>query len=123
VLAGRTLRGQAPHGPELFDTFHAITTQAREVVTKHLSLLASQIARIVADGIVAQDFARTDPAVAGRAVLQATARFHHPAHAAEWFEPSTDADLDAVVSLLLAGLSAAAPSTRITRPRAATAPR
>jgi AcrR family transcriptional regulator len=100
-------RRMAREDPELFDTFHTIATQARGVVTEHLRILAGQIAQIVADGIAAGDFTGAEPAVAGRAVLQATARFHHPAHAAEWADPSIEADLDAVVSLLLAGLGAA----------------
>ncbi len=99
-------RRMAREDPELFQTFHAIATQARGVVTEHLRILAGQIATIVADGIAGGDFAPTDPAVAGRAVLHATARFHHPAHAAEWADPAIDADLDSVVSLLLSGLRA-----------------
>ncbi len=100
-------RRMAREDPELFGTFHAIATEARDVVTEHLRILAGQIARIVRDGVAAGDFARTDPDVAGRAVLQATARFHHPAHAAEWVDDNIDGDLDAVVSLLLVGLGGA----------------
>ncbi|MGE5718499.1 MAG: hypothetical protein ACM3XQ_01345 [Nocardioidaceae bacterium] len=48
--------------------------------------------------------AAADPAVAGRAVLQASALFHHPAHAREWAEPGLDAALEAVLDLLLEGL-------------------
>jgi AcrR family transcriptional regulator len=102
-----TKRRMAREDPELFQTFHTIATQAREVVTEHLRILADQVARIVADGIAAGEFRAADPAVAGRAVLQATARFHHPAHATEWSDTDLDADLDAVVSLLLTGLRAA----------------
>ncbi|WP_238453891.1 hypothetical protein [Micromonospora sp. ATA51] len=43
---------------------------------------------------------------AGRTVLQATARFHHPAHAAEWAAPAVDDDLTAVIDVLLRGLGA-----------------
>jgi AcrR family transcriptional regulator len=112
-------RRMAKEDPELFDTFHAIATEARDVVTEHLRILAGQVARIVTDGIAAGAFARTDAEVAGRAVLQATARFHHPAHAAEWADPGIDADLDAVVTLVLTGLGAAATPARndgVTKP-------
>ena len=112
VQLSRVKRRRAREDPELFDTFHAIATEARDVVAEHLRILAGQIARIVADGIAAGDFAPTDPDVAGRAVLQATARFHHPAHATEWADPRIDADLDAVVSLVLAGMGAAAQPSR-----------
>jgi AcrR family transcriptional regulator len=115
-----TKRRMAREDPELFQTFHTIATQARDVVTEHLRTLADQVARIIADGIAAAEFRAADPVVAGRAVLQATARFHHPAHATEWVDPDLDADLDAVVSLLLTGLRAAdvrSPDTATTRPR------
>lgn len=98
-------RRMASEDPELFHTFHTIATQSREVVTAHLDILAGQLARIIADGIASGQFAPTDANAAGRAVLQATARFHHPLHASEWADPAIDADLDAVVGLLLRGLS------------------
>jgi AcrR family transcriptional regulator len=97
-------RRMAGQDPELFDTFHAIATEAREVVTEHLRILAAQISQIVESGIQRNEFATTDPGVAGRAVLQATARFHHPMHAMEWSDPNIDADYDAVITLLLRGL-------------------
>jgi hypothetical protein len=40
----------------------------------------------------------------GRAVLIATSRFHHPAHAAEWTDPAMDASLEDVWRLLMDGL-------------------
>jgi Tetracyclin repressor-like, C-terminal domain len=53
----------------------------------------------------AGEFAPADPTVVGRAVLHATARFHHPALAREWADPTTLArELDAVYSLILRGL-------------------
>ncbi|MBM0226630.1 hypothetical protein JNW87_14935 [Micromonospora sp. ATA51] len=52
------------------------------------------------------DLAVVDADRAGRTVLQATARFHHPAHAAEWAAPAVDDDLTAVIDVLLRGLGA-----------------
>lgn len=101
-----TKRRMAREDPELFETFHRIATEARGVVTAHLGILADQLARIVADGVAAGDFTPSDPARAGRTVLQATARFHHPAHLAEWADPSLDEDFAAVVAVLLRGLRA-----------------
>jgi AcrR family transcriptional regulator len=97
-------RRMAREDPELFQTFHAIATQAREVVAEHLRILAAQIAQIVEAGVARGEFTATDTATVGRAVLQATARFHHPVHAAEWADPDIDADFDAVISLVLRGL-------------------
>jgi AcrR family transcriptional regulator len=99
-----TKRRMAAEDPELFATFHRIVTESRAVVGEHLDILAGQLARVIADGVRTGAFAGVDPAVQGRAVLHATARFHHPAHAAEWDDPSIDADLSAVLDLLLDGL-------------------
>ena len=101
----------AREDPELFATFDQITAEARQVVTAHVGNLAEQIARILADGAAGGEFADVDPAVAGRAFLQATARFHHPAHAAQWSDPAVGADLLAVRSLLESGLLARPRST------------
>ena len=101
-----TKRRMAAEDPELFATFHQIVTQSRDVVTEHLNILAGQLATVIADGTAAGQFIACDPAVAGRAVLQATARFHHPAHAPEWADPAIEADLDAILSLLVHGLRA-----------------
>jgi len=91
--------------PELFQTFHELTLASREVVAAHVDHLADQLARIVADGMAAGEFAEGDPAVIGRAVLHATARFHHPAHAAEWGDPRLAAELESVFALVIDGLA------------------
>jgi hypothetical protein len=44
------------------------------------------------------------PVAAGRTVFDATARFHNPAHAAEWADPGIEAAFEGVWSLILAGL-------------------
>jgi hypothetical protein len=94
----------ARQDPELFATYARIVAQSRDVVAEHLETLADQAARVIAEGVAAGDFEPTDTALAGRAVLHATARFHHPAHAIEWRDPEIEDHLDAVVSLLLRGL-------------------
>jgi hypothetical protein len=94
----------AQEDPELFDMYARIGAQSREVVADHLRTLATQIGRVIADGVTSGDFDVADADAAGRAVLHATARFHHPAHVAEWREATIEADLNQVVSLLLRGL-------------------
>jgi hypothetical protein len=80
---------------------------SRDVVAAHVDHLADQLARIVADGIAAGEFAPGDPAVIGRAVLHATARFHHPALAGDWGDQARlAADLEEVYALLLHGIAA-----------------
>jgi len=105
VLLATTKQGMATADPELFQTFHELTLASREVVAAHVDHLADQLARIVADGMAAGEFAEGDPAVIGRAVLHATARFHHPAHAAEWADPRLAAELESVFALVIDGLA------------------
>jgi hypothetical protein len=49
-----------------------------------------QLEAIIADGIAAGDFAGTDVAIAARAVFEATAAFHNPAHVGEWLRTDRD---------------------------------
>lgn len=101
VAAKRT---RAAEEPELFAAYFALSTQARDVVRAHVEELVGQAARIIADGVVRGEFEVDDPVSAGRAVLLATARFHHPAHAADWPEPGVDTAFEAVWMLLTRGL-------------------
>lgn len=107
MLLATTKQELATADPELFSTFHQLTLASREVVAAHVDHLADQLARIIADGIADGEFAPTDPVVAGRAVLHATARFHHPALAGEWGDPvALTRELEAVYALILRGLLA-----------------
>jgi AcrR family transcriptional regulator len=99
-----TKRQMARDDPEMFATFDQIVAQSGRIVSEHLDHLAAMLTKIIDDGIAGGEFAATDPATAGRAVLHATARFHHPAHATEWADHSIEADLDAVLSMLVHGL-------------------
>ncbi len=91
--------------PELFATYCELGLEAREVVGEHISHLTAQVSRIVQDGVTRGEWQAADPAATGRAVLSATARFHHPAHASEWSHPSIDTDFEEVWALILTGLS------------------
>jgi AcrR family transcriptional regulator len=93
--------------PELFATYVALALEAREVVRAHVNELTGQIANIIADGVARGEFAVHDPISAGRAVFDATNRFHNPVHAAEWSDPAIDQAFAAVWSLIRAGLSGA----------------
>jgi AcrR family transcriptional regulator len=97
-------RGKALDDPELFATYVALAAEAREVVGAHVETLVAQLATIIEDGIEQGELAPADAAAAGRAVFDATARFHNPVHAAEWADPDIDAAFERVWSLVLAGL-------------------
>jgi hypothetical protein len=68
----------------------------------HVKTLTGQLAAIVALGVRRGEFADVDPAVAGQAVFDATARFDNPVHAAEWSDPGIDTALEGVWSLVVA---------------------
>ena len=52
------------------------------------------------------EFSVADPAEAACAVIDATGRFHNPAHAAEWSDPGISAAFERVWALVLRGLKA-----------------
>ena len=99
--------------PELFATYQAVAQGAREVVRDHVATLQSQVEAIVRDGVVRGEFAipAEDAPAAAEAVLDATARFHHPHHvrdAAARAEADEVRAARRVVALLTAGLRAGA---------------
>ncbi len=107
LLAGSKQR-MAREDPELFETFQQLTWQSRDVVAAHVDQLAEQLGRILAQGVSSGHLASDDPRRDGRAVLHATARFHHPALAGEWTRvpgARLERDLEAVYGLLLTGLA------------------
>jgi AcrR family transcriptional regulator len=105
-------RRRARDEGELFATYGILAADARAVVTAHVDALVGQIARIIADGLKSGAFTVKDAPAAARAVFDATARFHNPAHAAEWPDPGIDAAFEAVWSLLNAALTAPAVKPR-----------
>lgn len=97
-------QGKVRDDPELFATYMALVSEARDVVATHVELLVSQVRQIAADGAVRGDFAVSDPDAAARAVVDATGRFHNPAHAAAWSDPGIGAAFERVWALVLRGL-------------------
>jgi len=99
-----TKRRLASDDPEMFATYCGLASEAREVVGEHVKHLGGQITQIIGAGVQRGEFHSHDPAATGRAVLAATARFHHPAHASEWSDPDTDASFEEVWTLVLCGI-------------------
>ncbi len=97
---------KASKDPELFATFRVLATEHSTVSSAHVAFLLAQIRAIVIDGIASGDFTASDPEAAARAILNATSRFHDPAHAAEWNSPETEAESAGVISLILDGIRA-----------------
>lgn len=104
LIAGK--RRWAADDPELFLAYRTLAADAQSVSAAHVDELIALAAAIVQSGVSEGSFRALDPLDTGRAVLLATSRFHHPAHAAEWLEPAIDAAYEGVWQLLMDGLRA-----------------
>ena len=99
-------RRRAADDPELFATYRALAADAR-FAAAYLEQLVDLAAVVIRSGVKEGTFRAVDPVAVARAVLFATSRFHHPAHAAEWADPATDAAYNDVWKLLTDGLCVA----------------
>jgi AcrR family transcriptional regulator len=90
--------------PELFKVTREIFSKSHDVVKDHVAHLVGQLERIISDGVAAGVFMTGDPHETALAMFDAMARFHDPAHAAEWNDPATDAAFERVYVLITAGL-------------------
>jgi AcrR family transcriptional regulator len=90
--------------PEMFATYLTLAREACKVVKAHKDGLVDQIAHILSDGVKQGLFQVADVKVSAQAILDATSRFHHPAHAEEWCDPESPAQIDALMALLFKAL-------------------
>jgi AcrR family transcriptional regulator len=102
-------RRRVAEDPELFAAYRTLAAETQSVATAHIDELTELAATIIRAGVKEGTFRRVDPVAAGRAVLVATSRFHHPVHAAEWLDPAIDVAYADVWKLLMSGLKVAKP--------------
>jgi len=100
-------RRRAADDPEVFTAYRTLAQGAQSVLIAHVEELVGLVAMVIRDGVKEGTFRKINPVAAGRAVLLATSRFHHPAHAAEWTEPDIDTAYNEVWTLLMDGLCVA----------------
>ena len=100
-------RRRAADDPELFAAYRTLSNDAQSIVAAHIEELVGLAAMVIRSGVKEGTFRAVDPVAAGRAVLLATSRFHHPAHAAEWVDPAIDAAYNDVWQLVMNGLRVA----------------
>jgi AcrR family transcriptional regulator len=100
-------RRRAADDPELFAAYRTLAADAQSVVTAHVNELVGLAATVIRSGVKEGTIRTVDPVAAGRAVLFATSRFHHPAHAADWVDPTIDEAYNDVWRLLMDGLCVA----------------
>lgn len=94
--------------PEMFNAHKGILHESGAAVSDHVRHLVDQLQAIVAFGVESGAFKPCDSAATAAALLAATSHFHNPAAAPGWQEPGTEARLEAVLDLLVAGLKAGA---------------
>ena len=97
-------RRRATDDPELFAAYRMLAADAQAVTAAHVAELVALTAMVIQAGVKEGTFRKVDPVSAGRGVLMATSRFHHPVHAAEWVEPGVDDAFEDVWRLLMDGL-------------------
>ena len=97
-------RRRSADDPELFTAYRTLAADAKSVIAAHVEEMIGLVAKIIASGVEQGTFRTVDPMAMGRAVLVATSKFHHPAHAAEWGDPAIDAAYEDVWQLLMDGL-------------------
>jgi AcrR family transcriptional regulator len=102
---------QSTTDPELFATYRVLAYENSAVAGEHVGALLEQAERIIAEGVAAGDFADGDTAALARAVFEATASFHHPAHVGDWNRPDREALLGDVCTLVVNGLRLGASSS------------
>lgn len=90
--------------PEMFATYSTLAMESGEVVAQHIADLASQIARIIQDGMDAGEIAPGEAMTTAKAIFKATMFFHHPMHASSWSLPGVDETFEPLWDLLVKGL-------------------
>lgn len=99
-----TKRGAALADPELFDTYCSLVSDQSEVVEEHVRDLLGQLETIITSGVAEGTLSAQNIQAAALAIFDATARFHHPAHARGWSSPATQEQLERVCDILIKGL-------------------
>jgi AcrR family transcriptional regulator len=97
----RLKRHYAESDAELFEMYARVTQESAEIIDKHVQHLIRHLSEIIQQE---NRFKFSNRDVVATAILQATARFHHPAHAYEWLSPTIDAEFAQVWLLLEKGL-------------------
>ena len=98
-------RKKALDDPELFATYQVLASEATEAVEDHINKMIDDVTKIITDGVKEGAFVAKDPQASARAILNATTRFHHPVHSAEWGMPGADKEFNTLWALLSAGLT------------------
>lgn len=100
-----TKRKKVLDDPELFAVYHSITENSHAVVAAHVAHLHEEIAEVLRDGVREGAWRVADVNKTASLILNATTRFHHPAMVGLDGGAADLNQLNALIDLLIAGLS------------------
>jgi AcrR family transcriptional regulator len=90
--------------PELFEVYNSVTADAHDVVATHVTHMRDEVSEILRDGVRSGAWKLKAPEKTAVLILNATARFHHPAMVKLDAGRTDLAELDALMDILIAGL-------------------
>lgn len=77
-------RSYAHQEKELFDMYAKVTEESANLIVQHINRMTNQMSEIIKRSMLKV----SNPDKLAKSIFYATARFHHPAHAYEWNDPS-----------------------------------
>jgi AcrR family transcriptional regulator len=89
--------------PQLFAIYGEVAEQARDEVRRHIEIMIEQIEQIIIEGNQAGIFSSENPRQSAVAVLNATARLHHPLFVGAPDYPEDEA-AQLVIKMVITGL-------------------
>ncbi|WP_379130032.1 TetR/AcrR family transcriptional regulator [Paenibacillus sp. sgz500958] len=96
----------AKEDPEMFKMYAAVTAEAAELIATHIEQIFAHMSRMITRGIEEGSMRRSgETGDIARAVFQATAMFHHPAHAYAWLGADTMKHFNDLWTLIASGLA------------------
>jgi len=98
-------RTQRDEAPELFEAFRVLSAEDPAPIQAYKTRLVAQLSRLLREGRDAGVFRPVDEEATARALLNATARFHHPHFAKHWSGPEFASEWPAVWDLLSRSIS------------------
>ncbi|MRN54212.1 TetR family transcriptional regulator [Paenibacillus monticola] len=99
----------AEQDPEMFKMYADVTAESADLIDAHVRRIIEQMITLIAMGIETNLIHTTlQTEVLARSIFNATARFHHPAHAYQWLSTDIEQEFSGLWYLLEKGLTAPA---------------
>ncbi len=97
----------AEQDPEMFKMYADVTAESADLIDAHIGRIVEQMSTLIARGVAANLIHTTiQTEILARSIFNATARFHHPAHAYQWLSTDIEQEFNGLWYLLEKGLTA-----------------